>query len=59
MTPVQELFDKIWKAEKDELIWNAILKEAVKREREELDDRWALGWKQGTLNVKRKLMLEI
>ena len=59
MTPVQELFDKLWNADKDKVAWEAILKEALKREREELDDRWALGWKQGTLNVKRKLMLEI
>ena len=59
MTPVQELFDKLWHADKDKVAWEAILKEALKREREELDDRWALGWKQGTLNVKRKLMLEI
>lgn len=59
MSPVEELFEKLWNADKDKVAWDAILKEALKREREELDDRWALGWKQGSLNVKRKLMLEI
>ena len=57
MTPVQELFEKLWNTDKDKLTWNAILKEAIKKEREELDDRYALGWQHGTLNVKKKLIL--
>ena len=34
-----------------------ILKDAIKKERQELDDMYGLGWKHGTLNVKKKLNL--
>ena len=57
MTQVEELFEKLWNTDKDKLTWNAILKEALKRERKELDDMYGLGWKHGTLNVKKKLNL--
>ena len=57
MTPVEELFEKLWNTDKDKLTWDSILKEVVKRERQELDDIYGLGWKHGTLNVKKKLNL--
>ena len=34
MTPVQELFDKLWDADKDKFTWNAILKEMLEKEKE-------------------------
>ena len=35
-----------------------IVNKAKKMEREELDDRYALGWQHGTLNVKKKLNIK-
>ena len=34
MTPVQELFEKLWDADKDKFVWNAILKEILEKEKE-------------------------
>ena len=31
-TPVEELFDRLWNTDKDKLTWNAILKDALKKE---------------------------
>jgi hypothetical protein len=33
-TPVQQLFDKLWETPKDKLVWYAILKEALEKEKE-------------------------
>lgn len=33
-TPVQQLFDKLWDTPKDKLVWYAILKETLEKEKE-------------------------
>ena len=33
-TPVKQLFDKLWDTPKDKLVWYAILKEALEKEKE-------------------------
>ena len=33
-TPVEELFEKLWNTDKDKLAWNAILEEALEKEKE-------------------------
>tara|TARA_Y100000385_G_scaffold252181_1_gene275464 strand:- start:41 stop:211 length:171 start_codon:yes stop_codon:yes gene_type:complete len=56
MTPVQELFDKLWDADKDKFTWNAILKEMLEKE-EDLNARIAeLEWEVSGLKQEIKYL---
>ena len=35
-TPVKELYERLWEAEKDKFTWNAILKEILEKEKEQI-----------------------
>lgn len=35
-TPVKELYERLWEAEKDKFTWNAILKEILEKEKEHI-----------------------
>ena len=37
-TPIQELYERLWEADKDRFTWNAILKEMLEKEKEVIMD---------------------
>ena len=49
-TPVQELFEKLWDADKDKFTWNAILKEMLEKEKEVITDAFLDGKLDGWQN---------
>jgi hypothetical protein len=53
MTPVEELFEKLWNTDKDKLTWHSIFNEALNKELTALDESYELGWKHGAESVKR------
>ena len=42
-TPIQELYERLWEADKDRFTWNAILKEMLEKEKEVIMDAYIFG----------------
>jgi len=64
-TPIQELYERLWEADKDRFTWNAILKEMLEKEKEVImnayifgiQDEYVIGsqrYYNETFNIKEK-----
>lgn len=42
-TPVQELYERLWEAEKDKFVWAAILKDTLDKEKEVMKQAFIQG----------------
>ena len=42
-TPIQELYERLWEADKDRFTWNAILKEMLEKEKEVIKNAYIEG----------------
>ena len=47
MTPVEELFERLWNTDKDKLTWHAILKDALQKEENEFKNKYEAGFIDG------------
>jgi len=47
MTPVEELFEKLWNTDKDKLTWNAILKTMLEKEAFQMCEAYIEGYYDG------------